>query len=104
MPPYADTVLERERTAIIALNRGLEFRERKRLIQACQEWPGPTPARVIVDLSRLERIDVVTISAILGLNELLSKLGGRCSLRGCNPSVAEALRYLGLHRLIPIEE
>ncbi|MBN1836650.1 MAG: STAS domain-containing protein [Spirochaetales bacterium] len=104
MAPFAEAVLGKEQTALIVLNRCLEFQERGSLVQTCLQWPPPMPGVVILDLSRLERINVVTISAILRLREMLSKSGGACALRGCSPRVSEALRYLGLHRLVSIEQ
>ena len=101
MPPYAEMI--QERTAVIVLNRCLEFRERNALIRACLGWSQPPPCTVVLDLSRLERVNVVTISAILRLRELLDGMGRSCSLRGCSPAVHEALEYLGLHRLMRIE-
>ena len=103
MPPFAKSVLPRERTTVVVLHRCLEFRERNALTQACLGTGDPGPQEVILDLSHLERINVVTISAILELHELLSESGRRVRLSGLTREVYEALRYLGLHWLIPIE-
>jgi anti-anti-sigma factor len=101
--PYANTVLEQGRTVIIVLNRCLDLRERNVLSEAWVSWGEPSPQTVFLDLSRLERINVVTVSAMLRLHELLSKNDRSLRLCGLRSEVYEALHYLGLHRLIPVE-
>jgi len=101
--PYANRVLEQGRTVVIVLNRCLEFRERNVLSQAWLSWSEPGPQTVVLDLSRLEQISVVTISAMLRLHELLSRDDRSLRLTGLRPEVYEALRYLGLHWLFPME-
>jgi anti-anti-sigma regulatory factor len=90
-----------ERT--IQMRRCLEFPERHGLAEKGARMELEGLVGLALDLSQLERINVVTISAILHLHEMLEVRGKTLRISGCCRQVFEALRYLGLHRLMPLE-
>jgi anti-anti-sigma regulatory factor len=106
----AQTLQVRERAAggrpperTIQMRRCLEFPERHGLAEKVAQIDLEGLSGLALDLSQLEHVNVVTISAILHLHEMLDSHGKALRICGCCRQVFEALRYLGLHRLMPLE-
>jgi anti-anti-sigma factor len=55
---------------------------------------------VIIDLSRVEFIDAVGISAIVGSVRRVRAVGGRAEIRGSAPAVRWRLELAGAYRLV----
>lgn len=55
---------------------------------------------VIVDLSRVEFIDAVGISALVGTVRRVRALGGQANICGASPEVRRRLELAGVYRLV----
>jgi anti-anti-sigma factor len=61
-------------------------------------------SRVIVDVSRVERLSSATLAALLNVHRRCRARGGGVVIRGGNRATADLLYRNGLHRVFEIEE
>jgi anti-anti-sigma factor len=56
--------------------------------------------RMIIDLTRVESIDAVGMSAIVGTVRRVRAFGGHTEIRGASPEVRRRLELVGVYRLV----
>ena len=58
---------------------------------------------IVVDLSRVESIDVTTLRLLAAAGLRLERVGRRIVLRGCSPAMRRLFAYSGWRRLVRLE-
>lgn len=60
--------------------------------------------QVVVDMSRVEHIDYVTLGVLVERAARARALGGGLMLSGCSPYLQDILRFAGVHLALPTAE
>lgn len=83
---------EEHRSAIvIAIEGEFVFEEVDSFRRRCQEWLDRTGVAIIVDCSRMERVDSAGLEALLRLSEDVRRCEGHLCLSGLQDLVGKAL-------------
>ncbi|MCW2819112.1 MAG: Sulfate transporter/antisigma-factor antagonist [Marmoricola sp.] len=62
-----------------------------------------TPGDVVVDISRVESVDMTTLKMLAVANRVAERGGHRVVLRGCSTGVRRLLHLSHLRSMIPVE-
>ncbi len=79
---------------------------RKELIEVFKEKHGTNTAwtDLIFDLEKIQTIDSASIGVLLGVYRRTKAVGKKFKIIGCNPTIYELLRAIGVNQLFPIEK
>src|SRR3954453_1198980 len=95
-PTFPIETIERDGAAILRPAGELDICTRESLVAACRRATRRRPARVVIDGSHIEFVDVAGVRALLECRGAARAAGARFALVHPSPAVVHALRLLRL--------
>ena len=73
-----------------------------RLLRRALDREGPTPSRILVDITDVPFVDSAGIAALIGLARRARERGTDVEIRGARRSVARVLALTGVDQFVPV--
>ena len=91
------------RGATVEFSGALDVRRTAEVREAIYALIESTEGDELVDLSRVESLDITTLKMLAVANRVAERQGRRVVLRGCPPAVRRLMHLSHLRPMIPVE-